>query len=393
MNTQLKTIRQGVVAMYGKKGVTIRYYVRLRGKRFTETGRIAYEDAVNPKTHKPTKALNNDYADWCMGLEGKVADPTKRGLRIPTLRELMEAYKEVATERMLNPLFGKPGEKAIYTALNNFKHVYEAAGMTDDRLLTDLLERSMVQKAFNALGRRMKATSAWSLIVSLKSVTASWAIGRYEEMGYKVEPARLPDRPLGANAPQYHLLPKEMRDKINDWYIKLVDCPDRKMRLAASMTYQLAMRPIDTGLITKDNFKYDDTDGLMHLVYKPHKTQASSGRVVDWPVLPALWEEIRAIAGERLDAGKTLINSPRSTYGKLNASMRASCGMAGNKAVYELRKLCVDTVRRTMGADFAVAISGDRRDTIDHYYSDPYKMIGVKPIEIGPMSVRGVASA
>ena len=66
--------------------------------------------------------------------------------------------------------------------------------------------------------------------------------------------------------------------------------------------------------------------------------------------------------------------------------MRAACGMeTWNKAVYELRKLCVDTVRREQGVDAAVAISGDRRETIDRYYSDPYKLSGVTPRAIMAM--------
>lgn len=382
---KLVTVRPGVVAMFGKKRITMRYYVSINGKRYTTTGRLPYADAVNQKTHKPTKALNEDYAVWCMSLESD-ANARTNGLKIPTIRELMEEYDTIANERLNNPLFGKPGTKAINATLYNVRHVYEAAGLTDDRLITDLFDKHTVQKAFDVLGRQVRAISAWSYILGLKSITAHWAINKYEARGYLVEPAKIPDKPTAANAPQYHLLPDDKKEKINNWYMSLADCPDRNMRLAASMTYQLAVRPIDTGYITADNFRQDPSDGLVHLVYKPHKTQMSSGRIVDWPVLPALWKEIREIAGERLDAGHALLRSPVTTYKKLNASMRAACDMTGNKAVYELRKLCIDTIRRTMSSDHAVAISGDRRDTIDKYYSDPYKMIDVTPIEIGPMS-------
>ena len=84
--------------------------------------------------------------------------------------------------------------------------------------------------------------------------------------------------------------------------------------------------------------------------------------------------------------GKTLIKGTRTVFDKLNKSMRKACGMEDwNKAVYELRKLCVDTVRREQGVDAAVALSGDRRETIDRYYSDPYKLTGITPIEIMAM--------
>jgi len=128
----------------------------------------------------------------------------------------------------------------------------------------------------------------------------------------------------------------------------------------------------------------------MHLAYKPNKTAESSNRRVDWPLQPELWEQIRAIAGERLDAGLPLVPKANRVYNKINTSMRLACDMsAKGKASYELRKLCIDTVYHTYGADYAVAISGDKRETIEKYYSDPYKINNITPIAIAPLATLG----
>jgi len=393
---ELKMISPGIQVRDGKRGKSIRYFAYVNGSRETATSRIPYSLAVNPRTHKPSKVLCDDYAAWVVSLHEKAGVSDEYGRRTPTIDELVETYELIANKRRCNPLFGKPGEKAIYTAVNNFKRCVSVSGLTGTRPVTELFNRDKVKEIFNALGRQMRAISAWSMIVSLKSVTASWTLEEYESRGFNVEPPRLPQKPIQANAPQYRMLTKELRDQIDAWYLALSKSNDETMYLAASMTYQLAVRPIDTGCLTAENFKVDPSDGRVHIIYRPHKTEMSSGRVVNWPVLPALWELIRHVAGDRLDAGKSLINSPRTTYGKLNRSMRDAVPALAytNKAVYELRKLCVDTVRRTMGADYAVALSGDRRDTIDKYYSDPYTMVGVKPMAIGPMSgAQGVESA
>ena len=390
-----KHIMPGIQVYAGKHGNTLRYFATVYGKRYVERSNIPYVLAVCGRNHKPSATLREDYAMWVRRLREKAAAEAiasgrmKRGqtiLVIPTIDQLAEAYEKIANERRQNPLFRKPGIKAIYTCLNNFRHCVEEAGLTGDSPVTEFFNRNTVRLIFESLGRRKKSITAWSQIVSLKSITAHRPISKYEAMGYRVDPPRLPDKPLSAMTPQYKMLGPEARAKIERWYASLATMHDRRMYLAASMTFQLAMRPIDVGLLTAKNFVRDPMDGTMHLVYTPHKTENSSGRVVDWPMLPELWQLVRDVAGDRLDAGETLISSYRVVYNKLNFSMRLACDMETSpKAVYELRKLCIDTVRRAQGVEAAVALSGDRRETIDHYYSDPYKIVGIKPIAIAAM--------
>ena len=63
----------------------------------------------------------------------------------------------------------------------------------------------------------------------------------------------------------------------------------------------------------------------------------------------------------------------------MNESLRKIPGLANKqKASYELRKLAIHTILVTPveqggGVDQAVRLSGDRRETIEKYYCDPYK--------------------
>lgn len=54
----------------------------------------------------------------------------------------------------------------------------------------------------------------------------------------------------------------------------------------------------------------------------------------------------------------------------LNRDLR-SLGFRGNKASYELRKMCIDHIYQRYGAEMATSISGDDIKTIIRYYADP----------------------
>lgn len=388
MAAKLKFIAPGIQVRIGDRGNTIRYFTTVGGERKTKTSGIDYALAVNPKNHKPTSILMTDYQMWVDELSEQHEAKSGRGLRVPTLAEMRDLYEKVATARMRNPAFRKPGERAIETALKNFRYCVEESGFEWEDPCTKILDRKTIKGIFAAMSERMKPISAWSYVVAIQSLTTKWAIEEYENLGYKVPEAEMPVKPATATAPQYEKLTKEMREKIEVWYAGLSASEDRWMYLAATMMAQLAMRDCDVLELTADNFIADqeDPNGLMHLRYQPRKTKNSSGRWVDWPIMAAHWDLIREVAGERLDAGLKMFPMQRCVFDRLNKSMREACGMQSwNKAVYELRKMCIDNVRRVMGADAAVQISGDRRETVDHYYADPFKAVGVTPIETMPL--------
>ena len=381
-----KTVMKGVTLQKwpsGKK--TLRFSAMIDGKRFTKTCDIAADLLVDPRTGRPSSQLRAEYNAWIDRCSGE-AGVEQHGLIIPTCKELLDMYEKIAWERHHDPNHRKPCERAINAALLNFRHCMVEAGIKEDEPYTRIMDTKVIRQVFESFSKRMTGTSAYSYIMGLKSVTARWAIIKYLDMGFKVEAPLLPDVGNAKKPPEYKMLTPSQRAKIEKWYIELAGHEDREAFMAASIVAQLAVRPSDVALLTSDNFVRYPDDRRVHLVYRPHKTVQSSNRRVDWPISDHLWELICSVAGERLKEGRTILKTPRRVFDFLNASMREACDMEDwTKAVYELRKLCIDTVRREQGVDAAVALSGDRRETIDRYYSDPYKLIGITPIEILPM--------
>ena len=139
------------------------------------------------------------------------------------------------------------------------------------------------------------------------------------------------------------------------------------------------MRPKDIGELTAENFPLA-ANGHHRLVYRPTKTRESSNRRVDIEIPDALYEKLRALKPEEFGEGDLFVPHLRGAEDAVNESLRAAVPWlkCKQKASYELRKLCIHTILVTPveqggGVDQAVRLSGDRRDTIEKYYCDPYK--------------------
>ena len=400
LKEQSKKIMQGVLLRVRNGRSSVRFSCMINRRRFSTVTTLPLDTLVT-STLKPTVRLKSEYNLWVQRCErdletssadnSTVARPCRRTRDrrsvVPTIEELLETYEQIANERASNPNYRKPSVRSIETALKNARYCAEESGLGMSRQYTELTNPDQVRRIFDSFCKRMNGVSAWSYIMSLKSITAKWTRPIYRDMGYEVEEVELPDVGNVKKAPEYKELTSGQKEKIQAWYASLAGEKDRRLYLAASIVAQLAVRPCDVALLTAENFRKDaDDDKHVHLRYRPRKTLESSNRRVDWPIRPALWDLIVEVAGERLRNGETLLAGPRSVFDRLNRSMREACGMKDwNKAVYELRKLCIDTVRREQGVDAAVALSGDRRETIDRYYSDPYKINGIVPLEILPM--------
>lgn len=391
MGVTLKTVMPGVTVRTNSStgSRTVRFACMINGVRHTKMCDLPIEILIDQRTKRPTAELRAEYNLWvdeCSKEDGRAIGSSRYSSKIPTVGELAATYKRIATARSQDPNYRKPSERAIQTALQNMHHCIEVAGMDEQTPANELLRTETIRMIFNKLCERISGISAWSYISSLQSITANWTLEKYKSLGYRVEPPVMPDVGNAKRAPEYKMLSQEQKDKIEAWYTALAAEDDKQLYLAASIVAQLAVRPSDVVTLKAENFVRYPDDEYVHLVYRPHKTIESSNRRVDWPIRPALWDLICTVAGDRLKEGKTLIKGTRTVFDKLNKSMRKACGMeTWNKAVYELRKLCVDTVRREQGVDAAVALSGDRRETIDRYYSDPYKLTGITPIEIMAM--------
>ena len=372
-STQLKTVIPGVVLRVGKEGRSIRFYCMVRGTRFTET----YQDApvellIDPKG-KPTRQLKDAYNGWKTAKQEEVGVTGKSGMREPTLGQMLDCWEKFALERSRDPRYMKPTERSINTACKNFRYSFEAIGLTEDDNYRKLYNDRALQDAFDALvARGVSGVSAWSYIAAVQTFTSPWTERHWEKAGFIVHRPRMPDPGKAREAPRYQRPSKEMIEKQDLFYASLQDMKDKKPFLVATMVLQFAMRPNDVGRLTSENFVRGE-DGRMYLNYVPNKTKNSSGRRVTWPISEPIWQQIRQYAGERLDAGKTMVNSVRSVCDvKINPAMRLFCGMeSSTKAIYEYRKRCIDYVYHHFGINAAVAISGDNAQTIEYYYYDP----------------------
>ena len=370
---QVITVMKGVTLRRGSRGDTIRYSVMVNGKRVRRQSDLPADLLVN-KCGKPTLLLRQEYAKFVTKVCSKSSSGRGGFARpIPTCRELLQAYEDMAWKRHNNPDYRKPGVRTIESTVANFRRCLEVGGLGWDAPYTDLTDPDMIRSLFAAFrAQGMTGISAYTYVSALKSVTARWTILEYRDRGFEVKSPLMPDFGKARHPPCYRRLAPEQVKRIEAWYVGLVEGPS-DMYLGATIIYQLAVRPNDIGRLTAENFPVGD-NGRRRLVYTPAKTAESSNRRVDIEIPDALWEQIRALAGRRLDAGLTVLENWRRTFNRINASIRAACGMEDwTKASYELRKLCIDTTARRQGIDQAVKLSGDRRETIEKYYMDPYK--------------------
>lgn len=115
-------------------------------------------------------------------------------------------------------------------------------------------------------------------------------------------------------------------------------------------------------VLTRQNI--DVKEGRYYLSYTPHKTELSSGRRVYWPIHEDIWKKYEDYGGI------SCLDVTDETFDEINADLRR-LGFHGQKAAYELRKICIDHVYQKYGAEIAVSISGDDIRTISRYYADP----------------------
>ena len=138
------------------------------------------------------------------------------------------------------------------------------------------------------------------------------------------------------------------------------------------------MRNGDIGRLTWTDIVVKN--GRPFILYTPHKTSLSSGRVVCWPIHPDIWpefEKVRALGGE------SVVPHAMFVIRKLNTEIRG-LGFKGSKACYELRKICIDHIYQKFGAEIASSISGDDIRTVMRYYADPsaVNVEGVRVVDL-----------
>jgi len=389
--TQLKTIIPGVVMRTGTNIRSIRFSCMVRGSRFTMTYTDLPVEMLVDCKGRPTRELRDAYTAWKTSKEEEIGVVGKYGRREPTIGQMIDAWEKFATKRSVDPRYMRPTESSIRLVLLCFRYCYEQAGLSRDDNYTKLVNEKTLREVFDGFVEKgLAGITAWNYVTSIGSITAKWTEPYWENLGYIVRRCRMPDAGLAKDPPRYRRPSQDLLDKQDLFYASLQDLDDKQPFLVATMALQFAMRPVDIGRLTADNFVRGQ-DGCMYLSYTPQKTMHSSKRIVTWKIPESVWGAIREYAGERLDAGETMISSIRYVVAnKINPAMRKFCGMEDSTmALYEYRKRCIDYVYHHYGINAAVAISGDSAQTIEYHYFDPtmttmaptFMTVPIKPVE------------
>lgn len=350
---KLLYVRNG--RLYGVKTV--------KGKMVRKVAPIQGLDAVDGRGN-PTAAAKKWVRTWGDAVESADYFEARRAASVPTFRELLLAYERFAeVEFELNHT---PRPKYVRNVLNVFKKVLRETGLTLDAKSTELTRERMDAFVAEALARGTKPISVFSYVSYMKSVYSRWAMERYATKGWEVTKPEVPRRRGRSLEKVYQRPPKELRERTLAWYHSLEKAKPMQW-VAVALMLQFAMRNGDAVRLKWKNFTFED--GKWTLDYLPRKTKTSSGRRVHCAMDADFYERLRAAGGK----GEFVLDDGTELYQEVNAAIRAlGWGRPTyEKASYELRKMCVDQVYKTLGVEAAVQVSGDDIKTILRYYADP----------------------
>lgn len=290
---------------------------------------------------------------------------------VPTFADLLAAYPAAAAaERMKNE---RPAPRTVQNVLTGVGRLLKLSATPTSAPVSVMTRRRLDAFLAAAPSLGLGRLAAWSYVFSLRQLVAVWARPYYLELGWRTAAFDIP--PCRRRAPRY-LRPDQLAlSKVRAWYESLALKPDRREWLVATLMLEFAMRNGDVERLAWSDFR--EKNGAVFLCYTPHKTALSSGRTVAWPVHPGLWREMglaREALGER--AGThfqgLVVPGARAVFRTLNRDIRSRrLFPASHKALYELRKICIDHIYQHFGAEAASSISGDDIRTVTRFYADP----------------------
>lgn len=320
---------------------------------------------------RPTKELKREYQNWALARQNVVkAQAEKRRGRVPTCRELLALYEKAAyAERAKNG--GTPHERTIANTMKHWGYAVEGCKVGWEDPYTDVTTDKLEEWFVEMVDDGKERVSAWTYVSGVRSIAARWTLRYYEKEGWGVKAIEIPTI-KNVKPGRYERLTDEARAGVKKWYEELWSLDDKRLWLAATMMLQFAMRNGDVVAATGENFV--ERKGVMHLRYKPRKTESSSGRVVMWPIHEDIWKRIAEARKAISDAGKSgpLVPGASWVFVRLNRALREAVPELAQKekAMYELRKLRVDAEYRNFGAERASALSGDDIRTLSYFYAD-----------------------
>lgn len=296
----------------------------------------------------------------------------------PSLNELLSEYPRIAAaERLKNE---RPCASTVRNVVTGVWHICHALGLTGEESCTALSRQKLDMYLAEAKARNHTATTAWTYVGHLRALTARWTLPYYEDREWEVPPFQLP---VCRRKPARYIRPdRELLLRVRDWYETLLQRRDVRDWLAVTLMLEFAMRNGDVGRLRWADFRvrpatpYEQGGSRVVLCYTPRKTSLTSGRIVAWPVHPEIWRQICS-AREKMGTREgthfqgLVVPASRMVFERLNKELRDRHFFHGSKALYELRKICVDHIYQRFGAEMASSISGDDIKTVTRYYADP----------------------
>ena len=316
--------------------------------------------------------------------------------QIPTFREILEAYPQVAAIERAK--CERPSLVTVANVVSGVRNILAELGDGwFERKISDLNRRKIDGYLATASGRGHGPLTAWSYVFSLRALTARWTRSYYADMGWRIPPFDLPSyhrKPI-----RYVRTERSLLLKIKKWYEGLEIRADKREWIVVTLMLEFAMRNSDVRRLHWRDFRFKDD--RIFLCYTPHKTELSSGRMVCWPVCDDLWaklirvRELAAVERERQVAGRrgrprnqwdegAVVPCAGEIFARLNRELRKDGLFIGNKGLYELRKICIDHVYQKFGAEMASSISGDDIRTVTRYYADPsaVNLVNVRIVDL-----------
>ena len=298
-----------------------------------------------------------------------------KNLRIPTFSELLAAYPLIAEKERIKS--ERPCPKTVSSVTSGVRRLLAILDpQATARPVTWLTEERIDAFLAEAVRRGFAPVSAWAYAMQLRGLTARWTRPYYRALGIRVPPFTLPL--WRRNLKRYARPGRETLLKVKAWYVDLAARADRREWLVATLMLEFGMRNGDVARLKWSDFRTRAAHGgeVTMLAYMPHKTALTSGRVVAWPVHPEVWRMMCHIRGTMPSHAGThlegmVVPGARKVFARLNRDLRARGLFAGSKALYELRKICIDHVYQRFGAEMASSISGDDIRTVTRYYADP----------------------
>lgn len=291
--------------------------------------------------------------------------------RTPTFRELIALYGEIAEIERI-----KTGSPGVGTVRNVIRGVTYVVGTHIDEPVTCMTRLKIDEYIVSALKAGLSPVTVWGYVGQLQAITARWTRPYYADRKITCPHFEIPvKKKKGA---RYRRPARAKLLAVRDWYESLSIRADRRDWLVATLMLEFAMRNGDIARLTWSDFL--EKDGRRFLVYTPHKTSLSSGRVVCWPVHHTIWHALEML---QENPGEVVVPHALRVIRKLNVEIR-KLGFKGSKACYELRKICIDHIYQKFGAEMASSISGDDIRTVMRYYADPsaVSVEGVRVVDL-----------